>query len=73
MNNLSLAGTALEYFHICAFFNSKEEEYEVLGPFFQEAVDQGEKNMHIVDPAYADEHKARLIPVTHTRILVVPT
>ena len=58
--NLSLAGTSLEYFHICAFFNSKEEEYDVLLPFFKEALDQGEKNMHIIDPGFADEHKARL-------------
>lgn len=60
MNQLSIAGTALEYFHVCAFFNSKEEEYDVLVPFFKEAVAQGEKNMHIVDAAFAHEHKARL-------------
>ena len=60
MKQLSIAGTALEYFHICAFFNSKDEEYDVLGPFYQEGLDQGEKNMHIVDPAFRDEHKARL-------------
>ncbi len=60
MPQLSLAGTPLEYFHVCAFFNSKEEEYEVLVPFFKEALDQGEKNMHIVDAAFADEHKSRL-------------
>jgi hypothetical protein len=58
--NLSLAGTPIEYFHVCAFFDSKEEEYDVLVPFFKEALDQGEKNMHIVDAAFADEHKARL-------------
>ncbi|HZY17846.1 MAG TPA: MEDS domain-containing protein [Ramlibacter sp.] len=59
--NLSLAGTEIEYFHVCAFFNSKEEEYDVLVPFFKEAVEQGEKNMHIVDAAFAAEHKARLV------------
>ena len=58
--NLSLASTALQYFHVCAFFNSKEEEYDVLLPFFREATAQGEKNMHIVDPAFMDEHRARL-------------
>ncbi len=60
MNQLSLAGTHLEGFHFCAFFNSKDEEYEVLASFYKEAVDQGEKNMHIVDANYAEEHKARL-------------
>ncbi|MDB5958499.1 MEDS domain-containing protein [Ramlibacter sp.] len=58
--NLSIAGSQLEYFHICAFFNSKEEEYDVLGPFFKEAVDQGEKNLHIVDPEFAAQHRSRL-------------
>lgn len=60
MNNLSLAGTALDAFHVCAFFNSKEEEYEVLCPYFQEGIAQGEKNLHIVNPAYLSEHKAQL-------------
>lgn len=60
MNKLSLAGTPLEYFHVCAFFNSREQEYDVLNPFFKEAVDQGEKNLHIVDPALIDDHRARL-------------
>jgi hypothetical protein len=63
-NQRSLAGTALDYFHVCAFFNSKEEEYDVLCPFFREAVAQGEKNMqknmHIVDSAFSREHRARL-------------
>jgi hypothetical protein len=51
MDQLSLAGTPLEAFHICAFFNSRDEEYGVLNPFFKQAIDNGEKNLHIVDPA----------------------
>jgi hypothetical protein len=58
--NLSLAGTQLEYFHVCAFFNSKDEEYDVLGPFFKEAIEQQEKTLHIVDPEFIPEHKSRL-------------
>jgi hypothetical protein len=61
MNQLSLAGTPLEYFHVCAFFNSRDEEYEVLGSFFKEAVDQGEKNLHIINPSLAAEHRTRLV------------
>jgi len=54
---LTLAGTRLnEYFHICAFFNSKEEEYSVLGPFFKEGLDNGESALHIVNPALVDDH-----------------
>lgn len=60
MNELTLAGTNLEYFHVCAFFNSRDEEYDVLSPYFKQATDQGEKNMHIVDPANAADHRARL-------------
>lgn len=60
MDQLSLAGTQLEYFHVCAFFNSRDEEYEVLNSFYNEAVDQGEKNLHIVNPDLADDHRARL-------------
>lgn len=60
MNKLSLAGTPLDAFHVCAFFNSREQEYDVLNPYFKEAVEQGEKNLHIVDPGLLDDHRARL-------------
>lgn len=60
MNQLSLAGTEIEHFHICAFFDSRTEEYAVLAPFFQEGISPGEENLHILDPAYVDEHRARL-------------
>ena len=60
MNTLTLAGTPLESFHICAFFNSRDEEYEVLNPFYKQAMDQGEKNLHIVNSALKSDHRARL-------------
>lgn len=60
MNRLTLAGTALEHFHICAFFNSRDEEYDVLAPFFKEGLEQGEKTVHIMDPQRLDEHRRRL-------------
>ena len=61
MNQLTLAGTPLvDYFHVCAFFNSRDEEYEVLSPFFKEGIDQGEKNLHIVNPDHASDHRVRL-------------
>ncbi len=61
MNDLSLAGTPIEHFHVCAFFDSREEEYDVLIPFFKEALDQGEKTIHILNPANLDDHRQRLI------------
>jgi CheY-like chemotaxis protein len=46
--------------HICAFFNSLEEQHRVLGPFIKEGFDRGEKALHIVDPELRDEHLKRL-------------
>jgi hypothetical protein len=60
MNRLSLAGTELEYFHVCAFFNSRDEEYGVMSPFYKQAIDQGEHNLHIVNPVRMDDHRQRL-------------
>ncbi len=47
-------------YHVCAFFDSRDEEYDVLAPFFKQGLEQGEKNLHIVDPDLVDEHKSRL-------------
>lgn len=60
MNRLSLAGTELDYFHVCAFFNSRDEQYAALAPFYKEALDQGEQNLHILNPARLDDHRQRL-------------
>lgn len=60
MEHLSLAGTPLESFHICAFFNSRDEEYGVLNPFYKQGVEQNEKNLHIIDAALFDDHRERL-------------
>ncbi|HYZ87453.1 MAG TPA: MEDS domain-containing protein [Bryobacteraceae bacterium] len=46
--------------HICAFFNSSDEEHRVLGSFIKEGLDRGEKAFHIVDPELRDEHLKRL-------------
>lgn len=60
MNKLSLAGTQIDCFHVCAFFNSRDEEFEILGPFFREGIEQGEKNLHILNPNLLDDHRERL-------------
>jgi hypothetical protein len=46
--------------HVCAFFHSPDEEYQVLLPFIKEGFDRGEKAFHIVDPKLRDEHLRRL-------------
>lgn len=61
MKQPTLAGKELtDYYHVCAFFESRDEEYRVLNPFFQEGIRWGEKILHIVDPALSHDHVSRL-------------
>src|SRR3954451_1195453 len=46
--------------HICAFFHSVEEEYEVLLPVLKQGFDRGERIFYRVDPNRRDDHLARL-------------
>src|SRR6266481_1438363 len=46
--------------HICAFFNSVDEEHRVLGSFIKEGFDRGDKAFHIVDAELRGEHLKRL-------------
>ena len=46
--------------HICAFFNSSDEEYRVLLPYIREGIERGEKAYHIVDPRDMEDHFRRL-------------
>lgn len=43
-------GTMRQHRHVCAFFDSFDEELRVLSPFVQEGLVRGEKAFHIVDP-----------------------
>ena len=49
--------------HVCAFFHSADEEYQVLLPFIKEGFERGEKAFHIVDPELRVEHTRRLASV----------
>jgi hypothetical protein len=52
-----LAGRILgAHRHICAFFHSKAEEYDVLGSFIREGFEQDDKAVHIIDPQRKLEH-----------------
>lgn len=42
--------------HICAFFRSTAEKYDVLGSFIMEGFSQADKAVHVVDPARRLEH-----------------
>jgi hypothetical protein len=58
---VQFAGCALgRQRHICAFFNSIDEEHRVLRSFIKEGFDRGEKAFHIVDPDLREEHLKRL-------------
>src|SRR5437870_13678064 len=46
--------------HVCALFNSRDDEYRTLLPFVKEGLDRREKAIHIVDPLLRDEHLARM-------------
>ena len=42
--------------HICAFFNSIDEQHRVLRPFIKDGFDRGDKAYHYVDPELRDDH-----------------
>jgi hypothetical protein len=46
--------------HICAFFNSTDEQHRVLRSFIKDGFDQGDKAFHLVDPERREEHLRRL-------------
>ena len=61
---ISLAGSQLdEVRHVCAFFNSDEEEYRVLLPFIKEGFERGDKAVHVVNPNQHQDHLQRLAAV----------
>src|SRR5580700_7736666 len=58
---ISLGGSQLdEVRHVCAFFNSGDEEYRVLLPFIKDGFECGDKAVHIVNPAQQHDHLRRL-------------
>jgi hypothetical protein len=53
-------GTLGDHRHICAFFNSTDEEHRVLRSFIKDGFDQGDKAFHLVDPERREDHLRRL-------------
>lgn len=49
------ARTFSQHRHICAFFNSIDEQHRVLRPFITDGFDQGDKVYHYVDPERWEE------------------
>jgi hypothetical protein len=46
--------------HVCAFFNSPDEEYRVLLPFIKDGFQCGHKAIHIVNRDKRQDHLQRL-------------
>jgi hypothetical protein len=46
--------------HICAFFDSRDQEYDILVPYFKEGLREGEQVINIVDAERHADHCARL-------------
>jgi hypothetical protein len=59
---ISFAGSHLaETRHVCAFFNSEEEEYRVLLPFIKDGFECGHKAVHVVNAHQRSDHMKRLM------------
>ena len=46
--------------HVCAFFNSRGDEYDVTLPFIRDGFEAGDRAFHIVDPARRENHLHRM-------------
>src|SRR5580704_9951890 len=58
---ISLAGSQLgNVRHVCAFFNSDDEEYRTLLPFIKDGFECGDKAVHVVNPGQHHDHLRRL-------------
>jgi hypothetical protein len=61
---IPFAGSQLgEVRHVCAFFNSDDEEYRVLLPFIRDGFEGGDKAVHVINRGQRDDHLQRLASV----------
>ena len=61
--SVRLAGDNLAGRHICAFFNSTDEQHRVLRSFIKDGFDRGDKVFHLVNPDLRQEHLKRIAEV----------
>ena len=61
MEAIPFAGSELGgYRHVCAFFNSPQEEYATLLPFVRDGLERGERAYHVLPARYRQEHLDQL-------------
>jgi hypothetical protein len=58
--SVEFAGGNLGGRHICAFFNSTDEQHRVLRSFIKDGFDRGDKVFHLVNPDLREEHLRHL-------------
>lgn len=59
--SIDLCGRPLQGLqHVCAFFDSRAEQYEILNPYFRQGLETGDEVVTIVETAVRDEHIARM-------------
>ena len=59
--SVHLAGSVLDRArHVCAFFNSREDEYRITLPFIHEGLALGENAYHLTGAHRRDDHLGRL-------------
>jgi len=46
--------------HICAFFSSRQEEYDTLIPYIRDGLDSGEDVLNVLDASRLTDHRERL-------------
>src|SRR5258705_4262195 len=52
---IPLAGSQLrQHRHVCAFFNTLDEEYQVMLPFVRDAIEQGERSVNLMPDSRTD-------------------
>jgi hypothetical protein len=55
--------------HICAFFDSREEKYDTIAPFFIDGIAAGDQIINVVEAAVLEDHRAALeaarVPLRH--------
>jgi hypothetical protein len=57
----TLCGQPLEGLqHVCAFFDSRDEQYQILNPYSQEGLDSGDRVVTVVESSFHDEHVRRM-------------
>lgn len=62
MRTISLCGETLPHAgHVCAFFDSRDQKYDVLIPFFKDAILAGDEIVNIVDAADRSAHLESLL------------